>query len=151
MNPAFKGKGKALISEDPDFEDLNPSITYRHLLGPYNSVKHPLRVVALCDGDAFYAGCERVRLDLDWDVPLVVNQWGMVIAVNYPARSYGISRIDKIPDCLKRCPHLKVVHVATYAEGEDEAKYWKNPNIKTHKVRTYVAKFDWSEHFIHID
>jgi DNA polymerase eta len=138
MNSAFKGKAKEPPS-DPVFTDLNPIITYKHLLTPYTSVKHPLRVVALCDGDAFYAGCERKRLNLDWDIPLVVNQWGMVIAVNYPARSYGISRIDKIPDCVKRCPHLKIVHVATYAEGEDEAKYWKNPNIKTHKVRVSVV------------
>lgn len=58
----------------------------------------------------------------------------MLIAVNYPAREYGISRMDKVREALKRCPDLKVVHVATYAKGESEAKYWDKPDVKTHKV-----------------
>ncbi len=36
---------------------------------------------------------------------------------------------------MKRCKDLIVVHVATYAEGELEAKYHEKPDAKTHKVR----------------
>ena len=42
--------------------------------------------------------------------------------------------MDKVDDALKRCPDLVVVHVATYKNGETEAKYWEKPDIKTHKV-----------------
>ncbi|KAG2017823.1 eta DNA polymerase [Coprinopsis cinerea AmutBmut pab1-1] len=129
----WKGKGKAATS-DSDFTDLNPTITYRHLLSQNLGVRDPLRVVGLCDSDAFYAACEMVRLGVDKDTPLVVLQWDSLIAVNYPARKYGISRMDKKKDALKRCPHLKVVHVATYKEGEKEPGYWDNVDTNTHKV-----------------
>jgi nucleotidyltransferase/DNA polymerase involved in DNA repair len=35
---------------------------------------------------------EQVRLGLPDDVPLICSQWGSIIAVNYPARAYGIKR-----------------------------------------------------------
>ncbi|KAI5122546.1 hypothetical protein M0805_005273 [Coniferiporia weirii] len=130
-SPSKKGKLKAFGA---GFDDLNPTITYRHMLSPTIGPKHPLRVVALCDCNAFYANCEQVRLGLDPEKPLVVLQWGMLIAVNYPARKFGISRMDKLDDARKRCPELTVVHVATYARGETEAKYWDKPDIKTHKT-----------------
>jgi DNA polymerase eta len=88
---SWKGKAKAT---DEDFDDLNPVITYRHLTSHSLGVRDPLRVVALCDSDAFYAACEMVRLGLDEDTPLVVLQWEMLIAVNYPARKFGISRFS---------------------------------------------------------
>ena len=136
-----KGKEKAI---ETDFEDLNPVITYRHLhsfnLGP----KDPLRVIALCDSDAFYAACEQVRLGLDPATPLVVLQWDSLIAVNYPARKFGISRMDKVKDALRRCPDLKVVHVATYKEGEAEPGYWDNPDSLTHKVRQDLLEDVWA-------
>lgn len=127
----WKGKAKATKN---DFNDLNPTITYRHLHSNNLGVRDPLRVVALCDSDAFYAACEQVRLSLDPTLPLVVQQWDSLIAVNYPARTYGISRMDKIRDARKRCPNLVVVHVATYREGEAEPGYWENPDTHTHKV-----------------
>ncbi|KAF8907348.1 hypothetical protein CPB84DRAFT_1675032 [Gymnopilus junonius] len=129
----WKGKDKPSNPED-DFDDLNPVITYRHMLSNNLGVRDPLRVIALCDSDAFYAACEMNRLRVDKDVPLVVLQWDMLIAVNYPARKYGISRMDKKKDALKRCPHLKVVHVATYKEGEKEPGYWDDVDTNTHKV-----------------
>ncbi|CAL1716039.1 unnamed protein product [Somion occarium] len=127
----WKGKAKAT---DLDYEDINSPITYRHLLSNNLGVRDPLRVVALCDSDAFYAACEQVRLGVDPSVPLVVLQWQALIAVNYPARRYGISRMDNINDAKKRCPDLKVVHVATYREGEKEPGYWPDPDTMTHKV-----------------
>ncbi|THH26302.1 hypothetical protein EUX98_g7885 [Antrodiella citrinella] len=126
-------KGKAKATED-DYDDLNPIITYRHLHSHNLGVKDPLRVIALCDSDAFYAACEQVRLGADPSEPLVVQQWDSLIAINYPARKYGISRMDKAKDAKKRCPHLRLVHVATYKEGEKEPGYWENPDSLTHKV-----------------
>lgn len=35
---------------------------------------------------------ESVRLGLPDDVPLICAQWQSIIAVNYPARKYGIKR-----------------------------------------------------------
>ncbi|KAJ3486834.1 hypothetical protein NLI96_g3957 [Meripilus lineatus] len=128
---AWKGKQKA---SDSDYDDLNPIITYRHLHSNNLGVKDPLRVIALCDSDAFYAACEQVRLGLDPSIPLVVQQWDALIAVNYPARKFGISRMDKVKDAKKRCPNLVAVHVATYKEGEKEPGYWDNPDTLTHKV-----------------
>ncbi|KAF5359290.1 hypothetical protein D9756_003320 [Leucocoprinus leucothites] len=134
-NP-WKGKAKATPSSliDPEFIDLEPVITYRHVLSNNLGVRDPLRVIALCDSDAFYAACEMVRLNLDKEVPLVVLQWDLLIAVNYPARKYGITRMTKVKEALKKCPHLKVVHVATYKEGDSEPGYWKDVDTNTHKV-----------------
>ncbi|TFK72980.1 DNA polymerase eta [Pluteus cervinus] len=116
------------------FGDPSLVITYRHLLSHNLGVRDPLRIVALCDSDAFYAACEMVRLGTAEDTPLVVLQWDSIIAVNYPARKYGISRMSKVKDALQKCPHLQVVHVATYKEGAKEPGYWDDVDTKTHKV-----------------
>jgi DNA polymerase eta len=58
----------------------------------------------------------------------------MQIAVNYPAREFGIKRMTKIKDAKQMCPNLVVVHVATYKDGENEPKYHLDPETKTHKV-----------------
>ncbi|GLB40498.1 putative eta dna polymerase [Lyophyllum shimeji] len=129
----WKGKAKAL---DQDFEDLDPVITYRHLHAQNLGVRDPLRVIALCDSDAFYAACEMVRLGVDKDTPLVVLQWDAMIAINYPARKYGISRLKKynLKELKEKHPDLMIVHVATYKEGEKEPGYWDDVDTKTHKV-----------------
>jgi DNA polymerase eta len=131
-NSLWKGKSKAT---DEDYGDLNPVITYRHLQSSNMGVKDPLRVIALCDSDAFYAACEIVRLGIDPSKPLVVLQWDALIAVNYPARKFGISRMAKLKDAKRMCPELVVVHVATYKEGEKEPGYWDEVDTRTHKVR----------------
>lgn len=133
--PSSKGKEKA-APQDSDFEDLNPIITYRHLLSPPPGARNPLRVISLCDSDAFYATCEQVRLGIDPSKPLVVRQWDSLIAVNYPARKFGISRMDRWKDALKKCPELVIVHVATYKDGDKEPVYRDNPDTTNHKVRT---------------
>lgn len=135
-NSLWKGKAKATTTSPSDFDpdDLNPVITYRHLHFHNLGVKDPLRVIALCDSDAFYAACEQVRLGVDPSIPLVVLQWDSLIAVNYPARKYGIDRMCKVKEALRKCPHLKVVHVATYKEGAAEPGYWDDIDTLTHKV-----------------
>ena len=50
------------------------------------------------EGDLAVESClfdlefEAVRLGSPDDVPLIVVQWETIIAVNYPARKYGIKR-----------------------------------------------------------
>ncbi|KAJ6577384.1 DNA polymerase eta [Mycena capillaripes] len=126
-------KGKEKATEPLDFDDLNLTITYRTFFAQNLGVRDPLRAIALCDNDAFYAACEMVRLGIT-DKPLVVLQWEMLIAVNYPARKFGITRMMKLQDAKERCPELVVVHVATYKEGEEEPGYWEHPDSRTHKV-----------------
>ncbi|CAE6502322.1 unnamed protein product [Rhizoctonia solani] len=127
----LKGKGRMNTSGDGD---LFPVLTYRHLHGQNLSAHNPMRVIALCDSDAFYASCERVRLNVDPEQPLVVQQWSSLIAVNYPARKFGITRHESIVDAKKKCPNLMAVHVATYKEGESEPQYHEDPSPTTHKV-----------------
>jgi DNA polymerase eta len=126
---------KSQFTPQDEFTDLEPPITYRHLHSPNPGVRDPLRVIALCDSDAFYAACEQVRLGIDSSRPLVVRQWDALIAVNYPARAFGITRMSSWRDALKKCPELTVVHVATYKEGDSAPGYWDNPETATHKVR----------------
>ncbi|KAJ7583628.1 hypothetical protein C8J56DRAFT_954563 [Mycena floridula] len=126
----WKGRSK----EVDDYVDYAiPRITYRHLLSQTLGVRDPFRVISLCDSDAFYASCEMVRLGI-FDKPLVVLQWDSLIAVNYPARKFGISRMDKVQAAKERCPELIVVHVATYKEGQEEPGYWEDIDSRTHKV-----------------
>lgn len=75
-----------------------------------------------------------MRLGLPDDVPLICAQWQSIIAVNYPARKYGIKRFNTIDEARKLCPHLYVQHVATYRNGEAEAGYWGEVDPRTHKV-----------------
>ncbi|ORX38540.1 hypothetical protein BD324DRAFT_621278 [Kockovaella imperatae] len=110
-------------------------VTYRHLLNHQSmTVSNPLRVIAHCDIDAAYAQFEQVRLGLPDDIPLICAQWQSIIAVNYPARKYGIKRFNTIDEAKKMCPHLHVQHVATYRNGEAEAGYWGEADPRTHKV-----------------
>ncbi|KAF9507700.1 hypothetical protein BS47DRAFT_1333112 [Hydnum rufescens UP504] len=113
----------------------SPTVTYRHILGNVPVVYNPLRVVALCDNDAFYASVERVRLGLGEDVPLAVVQWNSLIAVSHPARKYGIKRMEtSVQEAKKLCPELVAVHTATYKDGDPEPAYHENPDPRTHKV-----------------
>lgn len=84
---------------------------------------------------------------------LPVLSYGLNVLCNRTARKYGISRMDKvirlpstilhhfilkerqISDALKRCPHLKVVHTATYKAGEAEPVYVDNPDTTQYKVQ----------------
>ncbi|TLD07299.1 hypothetical protein PgNI_10446 [Pyricularia grisea] len=118
-------------------ERTQSRFTYRQLsqLAAY-STSCPLRVTSHIDLDAFYAQCEMVRLGVDEDKPLAVQQWQGLIAVNYPARKFGISRHCTIDDALKLCPELQVQHVATWREGDDTWAYRDDAaaNIVTDKV-----------------
>ncbi|KAI1343514.1 impB/mucB/samB family protein [Xylariaceae sp. FL0016] len=111
--------------------------TYRHLgLLASHSTSSPLRVVAHIDLDAFYAQCEMVRLGTPKDQPLAVQQWQGLIAINYPARNFGIGRHCTVTDAKKMCPQLITQHVATWKEGDEKWAYHEHAasHIGTHKV-----------------
>ncbi|KAL1606292.1 DNA-directed DNA polymerase eta rad30 [Paraconiothyrium brasiliense] len=111
--------------------------TYKqlHQLKSY-STQTPLRVIAHVDLDAFYAQCETVRLGIDPAKPLAVQQWQGLIAINYPARAYGLSRHVTSAEALKVCPELILQHVATWKEGEEKWAYSEDAfkEIATRKV-----------------
>lgn len=101
-----------------------------------SSTQCPLRVIAHIDLDAFYAQCEMVRLDVPEDKPLAVQQWQGLIAINYPARKFGLNRHVTITEAQKACPEIIMQHVATWREGDEKWAYHENAfaNIATHKV-----------------
>ncbi|CDZ97941.1 DNA polymerase iota/DNA damage inducible protein [Phaffia rhodozyma] len=110
-------------------------VTYRHLLSPQTlGPSNPLRVIAHCDVDAAYAQFEAKRLDLDRSVPIAVQQWSALIAVNYAARAFGITRHENVFEAKKKCPELVCVHVATLKDGDEEPGYHEKPNMNTDKV-----------------
>ncbi len=74
------------------------------------------RVVALIDCDCFYANVESQRLGLPLTVPLAVQQWSSLLAVNYAARVCGVARFDNVTTALQKCPHIVLVHVDTVDE-----------------------------------
>lgn len=100
------------------------------------SVSSPLRVIAHIDLDAFYAQVEGVRLGIDEKQPLAVQQWQGIIAINYPARAFGLSRFANIAEAKKACPELILQHVATWKEGENSWAYHPDAfnNLGTMKV-----------------
>lgn len=67
--------------------------------------------MAHLDLDCFYAQVESHRLNLPPTVPLVVQQWRNVIAVNYPARKFGIKRGMTASECKRLCPEVVCAQV----------------------------------------
>ncbi|GIC89574.1 DNA-directed DNA polymerase eta [Aspergillus udagawae] len=129
----------AALSSSPSSSLKRPSqFTYRQLqLLRQGSTATPLRVIAHIDLDAFYAQCEMVRLGTPQETPLAVRQWDSLIAINYPARSFGISRMMSASEAQKHCPEIVLQHVATFREGEGgKWAYRKDAfkNISTDKV-----------------
>lgn len=59
-----------------------------------------------------------------------------MIAVNYPARKFGIGRHCTVTDAKKLCPDLVSQHVATWREGDDKWAYRSDAaeNIHSDKV-----------------
>ncbi|KAH6674930.1 hypothetical protein B0J14DRAFT_24668 [Halenospora varia] len=120
-----------------DIRRKKSHFTYKQLAQlALSSVTCPLRVVAHVDLDAFYAQCEMVRLGVAEDQPLAVQQWQGLIAINYPARKFGLNRHVTITEAKKTCPNIICQHVATWKEGDEKWAYHDDAykNIATHKV-----------------
>ncbi|KAI6827107.1 DNA/RNA polymerase [Hortaea werneckii] len=133
-------------SSSPPFPNSTPLSSYLPRKSKYTwknlstlsaySPQSPLRVIAHIDLDAFYAQCETVRLGLDPAKPLAVQQWQGLIAINYPARAYGLSRHVTITEAKEKCPELVCQHVATWKEGDTQWSYSDDAfkEIATRKV-----------------
>jgi DNA polymerase eta len=93
-----------MISEFETFADLTKCILHMDL-------------------DCYYCQVEQNRLGIPPSQPLAVRQWDDLIAVNYAARAFGIKRMDSFTEAKQKCPDLRVVHVATYREGEMRPRY----------------------------
>ena len=114
--------------------------TYRDLRNlRRSSTTCPLRVIALIDFDAFYAQCESVRLGLSPDQPLCVQQWNIVIALNYAAKAAGLKRIISPDEAKLKCPEVILQHVATWREGDTSWAY--RPDVRQH-MKTDKAALD---------
>lgn len=77
-----------------------------------------------------------VRLGVADDQPLAVQQWQGLIAINYPAREFGLSRFVTIAEAKQKCPQIICQHVATWREGDDKWAYRDDSfeHIHTDKV-----------------
>ncbi|KAI5300355.1 hypothetical protein KEM56_002517 [Ascosphaera pollenicola] len=125
----------------PSSDQLKSQFTYRHLqLLRSFSTKTPLRVIAHIDLDAFYAQCEMVRLNLPRDVPLAVQQWDSLIAINYAARPFNVTRMISAEEARQRCPGLITQHVATFREGEGGR--WAYRSDSAQRVHTDKVSLD---------
>ena len=64
------------------------------------------------------------------------QQWQGLIAINYPARKYGLNRHITMTEAKRLCPNLIMQHVATWKEGDEKWAYHKDAfaHIATHKV-----------------
>ncbi|KNE57282.1 hypothetical protein AMAG_03014 [Allomyces macrogynus ATCC 38327] len=93
-----------------------------------------LRCIVHIDLDCFYCQVEQKRLGVPTTVPLAVQQWQGLIAVNYAARAAGIQRHMTVTDARQKCPDIRLVHVATYNDTHPEPTYHANPTPKSHKV-----------------
>jgi DNA polymerase eta len=75
-----------------------------------------------------------VRLAVPDDQPLAVQQWQGLIAINYPARAFGLGRHVTATEAKKICPNIILQHVATWKVGETEWAYRENADLSDHKV-----------------
>ncbi|OQR90609.1 hypothetical protein ACHHYP_05387 [Achlya hypogyna] len=102
------------------------------------------RVILHLDLDCFYAQVEAVRLGLSHDEPLAVQQWGSLLAVNYAARPFGVSRSDHIGDARKKCPQIHLPHVETMGDGSvpaPDADLIKNPYFDRARQKAVLRRY----------
>ena len=117
--------------------------TYKHLSTLAHSATNcPLRVIAHIDLDAFYAQCETIRLGIDPGTPLAVQQWQGLIAINYPARAFGLSRHVTITEAKEKCPEIICQHVATWKEGEAKWSYSDDANQASKEIAARKVSLD---------
>ncbi|CAN0553521.1 unnamed protein product, partial [Ectocarpus sp. 8 AP-2014] len=62
---------------------------------------------------------EHVRLGIPTSVPLAVQQWDGLIAVNYEARKSGVKRGDRTAAAKQKCPQITLVHVETIGADDE--------------------------------
>eukprot|EP00127_Corallochytrium_limacisporum_P000333 Clim_evm28s11 gene=Clim_evmTU28s11 len=67
------------------------------------------KVIIHIDLDCFYAQVEMIRDPLLRDVPLGIQQKNIIVTCNYPARKYGVGKLQFIADAVAKCPHLRII------------------------------------------
>ena len=80
------------------------------------------RVILHFDMDCFYCQVEAKRLGVPPTTPLVVDQWGMLLSVNYPAKAIGISRKTSAKDAAAMgaiVAHVRVVDIESGEKYDD--------------------------------
>ena len=80
------------------------------------------KVVLHFDMDSFYCQVESRRLGVSQSAPLVVDQWGMLLSVNYPAKALGISRKTPAQEAASMgaiVVHVCVVDIETGEKFDD--------------------------------
>ena len=82
-----------------------------------------------------------VRLGVAEDQPLAVQQWSGLIAVNYPARKFGVSRFLDLSEAKKLCPQLICQHVATWKEGEEKWAYREQSTKQVHSEKVSLDPY----------
>ncbi|EQC30566.1 hypothetical protein SDRG_11624 [Saprolegnia diclina VS20] len=103
-----------------------------------------MRVILHLDLDCFYAQVEAVRLGIPDGEPVAVQQWGSLLAVNYAARPFGVSRSDYIVDARKKCPQIHLPHVETIGEGSvppPGADLTKNPHFDRSRQKAVLRRY----------
>lgn len=114
--------------EDDDDDDINP---------------HHQRVILLLDMDCFYAQCETVRLGLPQDLPLALMQWNSALAVNYPARVFGIKRGDTFEDVQSKSKGACVaIHLQVTPLNEATSPTTKKSSIEEEDTTPGYAIID---------
>lgn len=113
---------------------LEATLKSFHALNTSESWRSPLSVIAHIDLDAFYAQCQAVYFHIDPDKPLACRQWDSIIAVNYPARKYGIKRGMPVERVRELCPAIELPHVATFKKGCTSWTLEARPDATTHKI-----------------
>ncbi|KAI9336772.1 hypothetical protein BDR26DRAFT_804258 [Obelidium mucronatum] len=98
------------------------------------------RVVIHVDLDSFYAQVEQVRLGLPREQPLAVQQWQLLVAVNYAARAKGLKKMSTVAEAKAACPEIMLVHTASIPNGDTEARYHPDPKYDTHKISLDVYR-----------
>ncbi len=91
----------------------------RHEFLPAPMQKAADRIIIFFDMDCFYCQVETRRLGIGSTVPLVVDQWGMLLSVNYGAKAIGVSRRTSAREAREK--GCMVVHVGLIdlASGEE--------------------------------
>jgi hypothetical protein len=83
---------------------------------------HPTTPLPPLRQDGFYAQVLASRAGVARTVPVGVQQWGSLIAVNYPAKATGVRRGMDVRAALAACPTLTLLHVDVVdAAGEPVA------------------------------
>jgi nucleotidyltransferase/DNA polymerase involved in DNA repair len=80
------------------------------------------KVVLHFDMDSFYCQVDSRRLGVPSTAPLVVDQWGMLLSVNYPAKALGISRKTPAAEAASMgaiVAHVCVVDIETGEKFDD--------------------------------